>query len=28
VDDCNEIDLSVPHEYAYEAGQSPFELII
>ena len=28
VDDCNEIDLSVPHKYAYEAGQNPFELVI
>ena len=27
VEDCMEIDLAVPHEYAYEAGKSNFELL-
>jgi len=28
VNDCDNIDLSVPHEYAYEAGKNPFQLIV
>ncbi len=27
VDDCGKIDLSVPHEYSYEAGRNSFKLI-